>query len=168
MYHDEEDDKPEIGTVRIGASDVDAIRKLLRKLLDQLSILNKDTTEIDNSIVAERDAAHLPELARGILHSRRRRSLMFNPSMFGEPAWDMLLILYASMTDGSRLSVGRLSSLAGAPPTTALRWLDYLEMERLVVRESNPDDRRSDFVDLTDKGRSVMEQYLSETSESGR
>jgi DNA-binding MarR family transcriptional regulator len=131
-----------------------------------LNSVNGDTTEIDSCSVAERNAAHLLKLARAILRARRRRCKMFNPSMFGEPAWDMMLTLYASMTDGPRLSVGRLSSLSGAAPTTALRWLDYLEMERLVVRESNPDDRRSDFVDLTDKGRSAIEQYLSETLES--
>jgi DNA-binding MarR family transcriptional regulator len=166
MYHDKDDDKPETRRDGEQESDLGAIRKLLCKLLDQLSDVNEDTTAIDQSSAAERSAAHLPELAREILRDRRRRSKIFNPSMFGEPAWDMLLILYASMTDVPRLSVGRLSSLSGAPPTTALRWLDYLEMDRLVVREANPDDRRSDFVSLTDKGRSAMEQYLSETPES--
>ncbi len=86
--------------------------------------------------------------------------------MFGEPAWDMLLALYVSSVDGPRHSVGRLGTLSGAPQTTALRWLDYLVMEKLVVRTPNPTDRRSDFVELSDKGRNALEKYLSEELES--
>jgi DNA-binding MarR family transcriptional regulator len=132
-----------------------------------MAAVNRDITEIGDRSAMGRSAPLLMKLARDMLRARRRRRKMFNPSMFGEPAWDMLLILYAGGTDGPRLSVGGLSSLSGAPPTTALRWLDYLEMDRLVVREANPADRRSDFVDLTDKGRTAMERYLFETLESG-
>jgi len=35
-----------------------------------------------------------------------------------------------------------------------------------VIREPNPTDRRSDFVELTDKGRATMERYLCETLNS--
>jgi DNA-binding MarR family transcriptional regulator len=55
--------------------------------------------------------------------------------------------------------------LSGAPPTTALRWLDYPEKEKLVAREPNPTDRRTEFVEITEKGRSAMAQYLFETLE---
>jgi len=167
MYYDKEDETPGMRTIGLKESNLDTMRQLLHQLLAYLNDFNRIITEDDGDGAAEPSAAHLVKQAREILRSRRRRGKFFNPSMFGEPAWDMLLILYAGMTDGRPISVGGLSSLSGAAPTTALRWLDYLEMDRLVAREPNPADRRSDFVDLTDKGRAAMEQYLSETLESG-
>ncbi|MES2137031.1 MAG: MarR family transcriptional regulator [Pseudomonadota bacterium] len=103
------------------------------------------------------------DFARDMLLARRGRLKIFNRAMFGEPAWDMLLALYIGQVEGPRRSVSGLSSLSGAPATTALRWLDYLDKEQLVVRHANPTDRRSDFVELTDKGRTMMERYLSGT-----
>jgi hypothetical protein len=109
------------------------------------------------------DGRAILEFALEIRMARQRRRTHLSPAIFGEPGWDMLLSLFISEFEGPRLSVGRLTALSGAPATTALRWLDYLEKERLVSRERNPTDARSDFIGLTDKGRTTMEQYLSET-----
>ena len=75
----------------------------------------------------------------------------------------MLLELYINKDFGTRHSVGRLCDLSGAPPTTALRWLDYLEKETLVAREPHPTDRRTEFVEITEKGCTAMARYLFET-----
>ena len=112
---------------------------------------------------AELDKADLARRARLIFATRRKRSQIFGKGMFGEPAWDMLVALYVGDTAGPRATVGRLSELTEAPLTTAIRWLDYLEQQGLVHREPHPTDRRAIFVELTDKGRSVMERYLSGT-----
>jgi DNA-binding MarR family transcriptional regulator len=82
--------------------------------------------------------------------------------MFGEPAWEMLLLLY--IADGeARVGISRLGELAGASKTTALRWLDYLEGQKLIQRDTHPTDRRTVFVGLSDKGRRAIEAYLSGT-----
>jgi DNA-binding MarR family transcriptional regulator len=100
--------------------------------------------------------------ARRLLAERRRRIGIFGISMFGEPAWDMLLVLYTEH-GRQRYTVGKLSTAAGHAPTTALRWLDYLEMHGFVRREAHPVDRRSIFVELTDKGYTALDSYFSET-----
>ena len=82
--------------------------------------------------------------------------------MFGEPAWDMLLLLYAQ-DSGQRQTVNRLIELSEGSKTTALRWIDYLETQRLIERSSHPTDRRMAFVELTEKGRGAIEVYLSGT-----
>jgi DNA-binding MarR family transcriptional regulator len=87
--------------------------------------------------------------------------------MFGEPAWDMLLVLYAR-GDETRLTVGRLAQLSGTRPTTALRWLEFLIREELVFRRPNLRDARSELIELTEKGRSKMKEYLSDTLGFGR
>jgi len=97
-----------------------------------------------------------------ILAARRRREQLFSASMFGEPAWEMLLNLYLTESSGLRLNVSRVTEGSGSPPTTALRWLDYLENQRLVRRETHPTDARASFVELTQRAHDLLEAYLSE------
>lgn len=101
--------------------------------------------------------------ARIVLNSRRHRSHFFNPAMFGEPAWDMLLVLYVTERSEGRQSIGRLAEWIETPLTTAIRWIDYLEKERLVKREPHPNDKRVMFIRLSDKGRELLDSYLSGT-----
>lgn len=82
--------------------------------------------------------------------------------MFGEPGWDMLLILYTSEHD-ARLKVSDLVTVARTPASTGLRWLNYLESQQLVARHSHPTDRRVGLVELTDKARRALDSYFSET-----
>jgi len=107
------------------------------------------------------------ERAVQIVLARRKRIELFGPTMFREPAWDMLLALYLA-SENQRLTIGRLTEAAGIPTTTALRWIQYLVDQRLVVRESHPTDARSVFVELSGKGKARIDLYLYETLTIGR
>lgn len=163
MYHHRSQSREEdIITIGLRIADLRGLRNLLRELLGEI-----DAAVADKGLayVFEPDrSAELRTVAERIVKARRERIPLFSKSMFGEPAWDMLLELYLNKDRGRRHSVGRLCELSGAPPTTALRWLDYLEKAKFVARESNPTDRRTQFVEITDKGRTMMEQYLSGTT----
>jgi DNA-binding MarR family transcriptional regulator len=99
------------------------------------------------------------ERALQILAFRRQREEVFGRAMFGEPAWEMLLLLYG-VGSGQRQTVTRLAELAQASKSTAIRWIDYLEGQGWVRRESHPTDKRSMFVELTDKGTGSVQLYL--------
>jgi DNA-binding MarR family transcriptional regulator len=105
--------------------------------------------------------------AREILLRRRRREQIFGKGMFGEPAWDMLLLLYVSES-GRRQTISRLAKFAGASKSTAIRWMDYLEGQKLISRETHPTDKRAVFVELSRRGRDAMELYLSDTAISSQ
>jgi DNA-binding MarR family transcriptional regulator len=168
MYGEPPGDDKERATDGVAAgADLRRIEEILRELLAQFEVL----VLANRKFAAPRGGiqhAEMQKLALCIAHARRARIPIFNRSMFGEPAWDMLLELFINVDYGARHSVGRLCDLSGAPPTTALRWLDYLEKEKLVSRQANPTDRRTEFVEITDKGRSALEQYVSGTLESLR
>jgi len=83
--------------------------------------------------------------------------------MFGEPAWELLLSLYVMDQDGPRLTIGRLIESTECPPTTALRWLQYLQDQDLIVRREHPGDARTAFVSLTNKAREALDLYLSDS-----
>lgn len=102
------------------------------------------------------------ERARAVLHTRRVRTRHFNRAMFGEPAWDILLLLYLADSLEGRQTIGQLAELVETPLTTVLRWVSYLEKEHLVERNNHPTDRRIVFIGMTDKGRTVMEAFLGE------
>lgn len=101
------------------------------------------------------------ELAKSVHLARKRRAEHFGPVLFNEPAWDMLLILFIyGDREEERLSVSRLAEFGEAPLTTAIRWLDYLESQRMIVRRQCHNDRRKYFVELSERGRAMMTAYF--------
>lgn len=93
--------------------------------------------------------AMLSARTRCYLRARRVREGLFPESIFADPAWDMLLDLFASKLEGTEVCVSDACSAAGVPPTTALRWLCRLEDSGLLVRRSDPKDSRRIHVELT-------------------
>lgn len=99
--------------------------------------------------------------AHQMLANRQRRHKHFGKAI-GEPAWDMLLLLFV-LEEGPRQSVTSLAQLSGHSRSTAWRWMEYLEKKQLLVRENHPTDKRSAFVRLSETGRAKIELYLAET-----
>jgi DNA-binding MarR family transcriptional regulator len=128
-----------------------------------LASLN-DTTEIRTALDEARQRGRNAELLaiRKGLQARQQRGRFFNPRLFADPAWDMLLELYAASLTERRLTVSRLAERSGVPLTTALRWISTLEKEQLIDREDDRFDKRRMFLSLTDKGRSAMGAYFEE------
>lgn len=100
------------------------------------------------------------QLARAAMKARARRGLYFKTSLFSDPAWDILLELFAVESEGRRLCISGVGSSADIPLTTALRWLNALQAEGLVAREDDPLDRRRSYLRLTDAGVRAMQQYF--------
>jgi hypothetical protein len=117
----------------------------------------------EGEVEERRQDISLTQLAESIIEARRRRAQIFNPAMFGEPAWELLLTLFVMDRQGPRLTIGRLAQVAGIKLTTALRWLEYLEDQAFVRREQHPTDARTAFIELTDKARDMLRLYLSGT-----
>ena len=144
--------------VSLDGRDVEDLHRLLGKLFNS----NAAPSEEPDGESPDSDQARLERRARTLLESRRRRVAIFGPQIFAEPAWDMLLILYLS-GGGRRQTQTSLGELSGASRSTAMRWIDYLSCRDLVRREEHPTDKRRNFVSLTEKGRHLLDLYLSET-----
>ncbi|MFL6725213.1 MAG: winged helix DNA-binding protein [Sphingomicrobium sp.] len=152
-------------SVELSTADAHEIARLLRLLLKNAPPPSEQGVIIHKAHAAPRNEAdgrnELVAKAQALFSERKRRSQHFNPVMFGEPAWDMLLALYISDVTGGRMSVGRLVSWIGEPQTTALRWINYLEKERLISRASDPRDRRAVTIEITDKARQKLDEYFA-------
>ena len=99
---------------------------------------------------------------RAALKARRQRNDFFNAKLFADPAWDMILELYAASLTERRLSVSRLAERSGVPMTTALRWIATLEAEGLIERQEDPFDKRRYFLLLSDDGVSAMKTFFDQ------
>jgi DNA-binding MarR family transcriptional regulator len=106
--------------------------------------------------------AQLLTRVNALIQERARRSDHFPTELFSEPAWDILLALYAAEMAQQRVTALKLAEQVLAPTTTALRWLKVLEAVGLVDRKPDPLDARRVFLSLTPKGRYAMSSYLSE------
>jgi hypothetical protein len=113
---------------------------------------------------APRDGeADLSIQARCYLRSRRLRDGLFPEGIFADPAWDMLLDLFACKLEGNRVCVSSACSAASVPSTTALRWVDRLEDCGLVKRHPDPADSRRIHVELTPLAASRIDLWLHST-----
>jgi DNA-binding MarR family transcriptional regulator len=102
-----------------------------------------------------------PQVVRQIIANRQARSRFFDPALFGDPAWDMLLDLTAAHGEGARVSVTSLCIAAGVPATTALRWLTQMVESGIFERVPDPVDRRRAFIALGDKALAAMSNYFA-------
>lgn len=102
-----------------------------------------------------------PQMVRQIIANRQARGRFFDPALFGDPAWDMLLDLTAAHGEGARVSVTSLCIAAGVPATTALRWLTQMVESGIFVRVPDLADRRRAFIALSDKALAGMSAYFA-------
>ena len=105
------------------------------------------------------DEQQARDLAR-IIRARRRRGKYFPAHLFSDPAWDILLSVALADLEQQRISMGELCDAADAPRTTALRYLQVMIDEGVVVRVDDPLDRRRKFISLSPNAAVQMAHYL--------
>jgi DNA-binding MarR family transcriptional regulator len=108
----------------------------------------------------ERSSDALLERAKSILRVRRARERQFCRSMLGEPAFDLLLLLYLRSGQKGTSLIG-LARAAGVPSTSATRWARYLADKGFIECAESQRDRRAMSIQLTSSGRAVMEEFLA-------
>lgn len=108
-----------------------------------------------------------PRTVRATIRARRLRDQHFASELFADPAWDMLLDLYAARLEGRRVSVSSLCIAASVPPTTALRWIGTMHDAELFGREPDPTDKRRAHITLTDRAAAAMRGYFGAAGRAG-
>lgn len=99
---------------------------------------------------------------RAVIKARRARAEFLRAELFLDPAWDMMLDLLAAHLEGRRIPVLSLCIAGDVSPTTGLRWIEKLAANGLVVRTTDPADRRRIFAELTPIAIERLTSYLRE------
>jgi len=98
---------------------------------------------------------------REVIRARRLRTQFFRRGLFEDPAWDMLLDLFAAELECTQVSVSSLCIAASVAPTTALRWIAKLSAAGLFERHADPFDKRRAFIALSPGARACMQGYFA-------
>jgi DNA-binding MarR family transcriptional regulator len=98
---------------------------------------------------------------RRLLRQRRLREQFFPADLFADPAWDMLLDLYAAQLEGQPVAVSSLCIAAAVPATTALRWIKTMTDTGLFERQADPRDGRRIFIGLAPQATQAMDRYFA-------
>jgi DNA-binding MarR family transcriptional regulator len=94
------------------------------------------------------------------MRKRARRRSFFKASLFSDPAWDILLELFAADEEGRAVSISAAGRAAAIPLTTAIRWINVLQQEGLIQREDDPFHGRRSYLLLTEAGLRAMREYF--------
>ncbi|QGN54242.1 hypothetical protein [Novosphingobium sp. Gsoil 351] len=142
------------------------IREIAHRLLqladdeDHQPWVRSETVPYGSDSEGAGDPVLLGRLAESMLRARRLRDTHFDPDLFADPAWDMLLDFYVQRAAGRRVDVKGACMAAHVPETTALRWINLLVSRNLIVREVDDSDRRRTFLGLTREGERTITRYL--------
>lgn len=95
-----------------------------------------------------------------LLHARSIRSDHLPGKLFSDPAWDMLLHLFAAHLGRRSLSEAALFSSSGISAATGERWLIAFSLESLIERSKGAVQQAQPCVALSEKGRRSMDDYF--------
>lgn len=115
---------------------------------------------------ADKAGPSAPEI-RQVIRLRRLRDQFFGEGLLEDPAWDMLLDLFAAHLERAQVSVSSLCIAAAVAPTTALRWIGRMTDEGLFERQPDPFDRRRAFMALSPAARDAMMRYWAAAKQAG-
>lgn len=88
---------------------------------------------------------------------------MLAAGLFADPAWDMLLDLFAAAAEGRQVSVSSACIASGVATSTALRWVSELEEGGLLSRSPDPRDGRRTFLEIAPGASDAVERWLNAT-----
>lgn len=110
-------------------------------------------------------AADVEEWVRHVVHARCLRSDAFDPDLFSDPAWDLLLVLFLARLRHERLPASEIGERIGVSRTVAARWIGVLEEKRLVRRKPAA-PHSAESIELSPAGQSAMLAWVRGAMES--
>jgi DNA-binding MarR family transcriptional regulator len=144
------------GELLFSPNDIARLFRLVSDIADQREIDPSEVIDrLEHGVAAEGAGRAPPAVTEGIRMGeyvermrrlRLKRNEVIGAQLFRDPAWDILLDLFASHERGERVSVIALALASGVPQSTALRTIQRLEEKGLIVREGDPDDLRRSWV----------------------
>jgi CheY-like chemotaxis protein/DNA-binding MarR family transcriptional regulator len=97
---------------------------------------------------------------RSLMRMREKRAGFFDPDLFSDPNWDILLDLTAARLEGKAIPVSSACAATNVPLSTALRYVRGLVDAGMVRRWKDTEDRRRDMLELDDRTMEAMTRYL--------
>lgn len=95
-----------------------------------------------------------------LIRGRRLRERFFEPVLFADPVWDILLDLYLAKLEQRETTVAGLCAASGVPESTATRHIDSLIKRGLITREPSHFSAQVVRIELADTSFERMRSYF--------
>ena len=141
---------------------MDALRAMSSRVAMIIDEIEPET------IPKEKHDTDLRRLARAIHRARSMRAQFFPTRYFSEAGWNIMLDLFDADEMGERVPVSAACVASDCPPSTAMRWINFLHEDGLIDRVADSDDKRRIYLELTAKGREAMVDYLEQCADWDR
>ena len=157
----------EMSSAKIDLKTLERDAAKLAQALRELSAASTFSSATDRGPKAAQYHLSDPELAglaRRLLQESFARESILSLDLFSDPAWHILLDLFASEIEGKSISVSSACIISGAPSTTALRHLNLLIARGVVLRIKDPHDARRWYVRLNCEYAERVRQHLRQVA----
>ena len=134
---------------------------------EQLDEILDRLRRLEAGSLPDRRPARLYEVGE-LLLARRQRDALFEPGLFADPSWDILLELYRSELEEKPLFLLRLGETCRHPQTTVLRHVERLEAAGLVERTEPSASSKRVYVKLTTRASRSMRSFIDGRISSAR
>jgi len=140
------------------------LHKSLKKLADELAQAARETdVRAGNDNPDDRPAALATsprDYFEALLRQRRARDRYFGSTMFGEPAWDIMLELMIARIDEREMKISELGAASYAPAIATRQYVDALADAKLVECFQDADAEGDCFLALSSEAaRRMAELY---------
>ena len=98
---------------------------------------------------------------QSVISARRGRERLFGRHLFSDPAWDMIIELYAAMLGKRRMTAADLARAIGTPESVIARWVAALVEAGIVSTIGDPNGTKA-TVQLTEAGAAKMAQLTDQ------
>lgn len=95
-----------------------------------------------------------------ILCVRRGREAAIGRELFSDPAWDILLELYAARLAQRRMSLRELARSIDVPESTTTRWIAVLRGRGLLTVVNDDGESMRARIELSAEGTAVMKRLV--------
>jgi len=146
----------------VTSAELEKLRKNWEDLSSRVAEIEAAAVASDSLPTLDFSDNKLGAIASSIHNARKRRLSLFDGSLFGEPAWDMLLTLFIARCRGEQVTTTRLCAAGGAPHATGLRWISVLHRQGLLQRIRDQSDARVIRIELTETGYALMRRYVTD------
>ena len=99
---------------------------------------------------------------QSVLLVRRARASVLGENLFSDPAWDILLELYAAFLAGRRVTLSELARVTGTPARITARWIQALEQSGNISVDRNQESPFLIYVELSDEGAARMQRLADQ------
>ncbi len=120
----------------------------------------------DAAAAAGEETARILENVRWVMRRRMlRRQLIGSADLFGEPAWDMLLDLFAHECENKPLAMSSLCISAEMPTSSAMKLIQRLCDADILERIPDPHDGRRSLMRIAPGVARTLRAYFAEGTE---